>query len=157
MSLPMSLQAAPQIAGQAEAELLRLARPISFWGGVDPKTGRISDPRHPDHGREIGGKILVLPGMIGSSSSSYVMLELMAIGRAPAALVLTEPDAILALGVVVAREMDYGSIPVVVLARAQQAALESGALARIGEDGRIEILNAKVDSPQRRSGTQEAR
>ena len=153
----MTLRGEPQIAGSAEGEVLKLARPISFWGGVDPATGRISDPRHPDHDRELGGKILVLPGMIGSSSSSYVMLELMAIGRAPAALVLTEPDAILALGVVVAREMDYGSIPVVVLARAQQAALESGALARIGEDGRIEILSAKVDSPQRRSGTQEAR
>ena len=42
--------------------------------------------------------------MIGSSSSSYIMLELMSIRRAPAALVLAEPDAILGLGVVVARD-----------------------------------------------------
>ena len=151
----MSLQASPQITGRAEAELLRLAQPISFWGGVDPRTGRISDPRHPDHGREIGGKILVLPGMIGSSSSSYIMLELMAIGRAPAALVLAEPDAILALGVVVAREMAYGSIPVLVLPREQQAALESGRRARIHEDARIEVLmNA---SPHGHAGTERAR
>ena len=139
----MSLQGIPQIAGRAEGELLRLAKPISFWGGVDPATGRISDPRHPDHDRELGGKILVLPGMIGSSSSSYIMLELMAIRRAPAALVLAEPDAILGLGVVVAREMDYGSIPVLVLPRAQQAALESGAWARIEEDGRIKVLEER--------------
>jgi uncharacterized protein len=138
----MKLAAVPQIAGRAEGEILKLAQPISFWGGVDPKSGRISDPRHPDHEREIAGRILVLPGMIGSSSSSYIMLELMAIGRAPAALVLAEPDAILGLGVVVAREMAYGSIPVVVLPRAAQSALKTGARARIEEDGCLEILGA---------------
>jgi predicted aconitase with swiveling domain len=136
----MMLQATPQIAGQAESEVLALGKPISFWGGVDPKTGRVSDPRHPDHDAEIAGKILVLPGMIGSSSSSYIMLELMAIRRAPAALVLAEPDAILGLGVVVAREMNYGSIPVVVLPREHQTALRSGQRVRIDAYGRIEIL-----------------
>ncbi len=139
----MRLDAVPQIAGRAEAEILKLAHPISFWGGVDPKSGRISDPRHPDHDREIAGRILVLPGMIGSSSSSYIMLELMAIGRAPAALVLPEPDAILGLGVVVAREMKYGSIPVLILSRAKQTGLKTGAMARIDEEGRIEIFDAR--------------
>jgi predicted aconitase with swiveling domain len=139
----MRLDAVPQIAGRAEGEVLKLKQPISFWGGVDPKSGRISDPRHPDHDREIAGRILVLPGMIGSSSSSYIMLELMAIGRAPAALVLAEPDAILGLGVVVAREMDYGSIPVLVLPREKQSGLKTGARARIGEEGSIEILDAR--------------
>ncbi len=136
----MNLSTTMQIAGQAEGEILKLRKPISFWGGVDPKTGRISDPRHPDHDSGIAGKILVLPGLIGSSSSSYIMLELMSIRRAPAALVLAEPDAILALGVVVAKEMNYGSIPVVVLARDQQESLRSGQRARIGKDGRIEVL-----------------
>jgi len=137
----MTLQSLPQIAGSAEGEVLRLAKPISFWGGVDPRTGRISDPRHPDHDSDIAGRILVVPGMIGSSSSSYIMLELMAVRRAPAALVLAEPDAILGLGVVVAREMDYGSIPVVVLSREQQQGLETGRRIRIEEDGAIEILS----------------
>ncbi|MGH6931284.1 MAG: aconitase X swivel domain-containing protein [Dongiaceae bacterium] len=128
-----------QIAGTAEGPVLKLGEPISFWGGVDPTTGRISDPRHPDHGADIAGTVLVLPGMIGSSSSSYIMLELMAIGRAPAALVLPEPDAILSLGVVVAREMDYGSIPVLLLPRDRQAALATGRPARIHADGRIQL------------------
>ena len=136
----MSLQATIQIPGQAAGEVLKLGKPISFWGGVDPATGRISDPRHPDHGTEIADKILVLPGMIGSSSSSYIMLELMAIHRAPAALILAEPDAILGLGVVVAKEMNYGSIPVVVLESAQQERLQSGQRARICNDGRVEVL-----------------
>lgn len=127
------------IAGRAEAPVLRLDKPISFWGGVDPFSGRITDPRHPQHGAVIGSTVLVLPGTIGSSSSSAVMLELMAGGRAPAALILAEPDAILVLGVVVAREMGHGAIPALVVPREAQAAFAGAAHAAIAEDGRISL------------------
>ncbi len=128
-----------QVEGEARGRVLKLDKPISFWGGVDPVTGRISDPRHPNHQAELKGRVLVLPGMIGSSSSSYIMLELMAKRLAPAALVVAEPDAILGLGVVVAREMNYGSIPVLVVPREQQAALADGAEVTIGRDGTIRV------------------
>ena len=136
----VALQGEVQIAGTAEGPVLRLARPISFWGGVDQKSGRIADPRHPDHPANVKGTILVLPGMIGSSSSSYVMAELMMDGNAPAALILPEPDAILALGVMVAAEMGWGSIPVLLLPRDQQAALATGMRVAIDERGRIASL-----------------
>lgn len=129
-----------QVEGEARGRVLKLDKPISFWGGVDPVTGRISDPRHPNHQAELKGRVLVLPGMIGSSSSSYIMLELMAKRLAPAALVVAEPDAILGLGVVVAREMNYGSIPVLVVPRDQQAALVDGAEVTIGRDGSIRLV-----------------
>ena len=86
---------------------LVLAAPISFWGGVDPKTGRIADVRHPQHGEMISGKVLFLPGTIGSSSASAVLMELVHNGKAPAALILHEPDAILLLGLIVAKEMGW--------------------------------------------------
>jgi predicted aconitase with swiveling domain len=111
------------IPGEAEGPLLRLAAPISFWGGVDPETGKIADPRHPDHGRSVAGTVLAVPATIGSSSSSAVMLELLRGGHAPAALLLGAVDAILTLGVVVAREMGYGSIPVLALDAGSFAAL----------------------------------
>jgi len=116
-------QARILIAGTATGPLLRLAAPISFWGGVDPKTGTIADPRHPDHGATIAGTILAIPATIGSSSSSAVMLELLRVGQAPAALLLGTVDAILTLGVVVAGEMGYGTIPVLGLDDDQLAAL----------------------------------
>jgi predicted aconitase with swiveling domain len=90
-----------------EGEALVLTAPISFWGGVDPKTGRIADVRHPQHGENLSGRVLFLPGTIGSSSASAVLLELVHNGHAPAALVLHEPDAILLLGLIVAREMGW--------------------------------------------------
>ena len=61
----------------------------------------------PQHGETIAGTVLFLPGTIGSSSASAVLLELVHNGHAPAALVLHEPDAILLLGLIVAREMGW--------------------------------------------------
>lgn len=133
----INLRGEVQIAGTAEGPVLKLRKPISFWGGVDQKSGRIADPRHPDHPSSVKGTVLVLPGMIGSSSSSYVMAELMMDGNAPAALILPEPDAILALGVAVAAEMGWGSIPVLLLPRDRQSALETGMRVRIGANGEI--------------------
>ena len=57
------------------------------------------------------------------------MLELLARGIAPAALLLAEPDAILALGVIVGREMGYPPIPVLELSAAAQASLPEGRIA----------------------------
>ena len=90
-----------------EGEALVLTAPISFWGGVDPKSGRIADVRHPQHGESIAGRVLFLPGTIGSSSASAVLMELVHNAHAPAALVLHEPDAILLLGLIVAKEMGW--------------------------------------------------
>ena len=133
-----AIQGEVLLPGVAEGAVLKLDRPISFWGGVDPETGRISDPRHPQHDHAVGGRILVIPETIGSSSGSAVMLELIARGLAPAAVILGKPDAILILGVVVAREMGYRNPPpVLLLPLEEQAALSNGMVCRIGPEGSI--------------------
>lgn len=135
----MELTAEILIPGAAAAgECLALTAPISFWGGVDPRTGRIIDARHPQRDRNIAGTVLALPGTIGSSSASAVLLELVHAGRAPAAILMDAPDAILLLGLVVAREMGWPTPPALRLAAARQAEL-SGKRLRIGEDGRIAV------------------
>lgn len=101
--------------------ILALTHPISFWGGVDPATGRIIDARHPQNGAIVAGRVLLLPGTIGSSSASAVMLELVHAGLAPAALVLHEPDAILLLGCVVASQMGWRTPPALQVPRTVQA------------------------------------
>ncbi|MBX3569294.1 MAG: DUF126 domain-containing protein [Rhizobiaceae bacterium] len=96
------------VAGEpGEGLALVLTAPISFWGGVDPTSGRIADVRHPQHGTSIAGRVLFLPGTIGSSSASAVLLELAHNGHAPAAIVMNEPDAILLLGLIVAKQMGW--------------------------------------------------
>ena len=132
----MRLAAEALIDGAAEGEVLKLAAPVSFWGGVDPATGGITASPHPDRGAALAGRVLVLPGTMGSSGSSAVMLELLYAGHAPAALILPETDAILVLGVVVAREMGYPTIPVL---RAPAGPFETGTRARISPGGRIVV------------------
>ena len=125
------------VPGSATGPVCRLSRPISFWGGVEPTTGRIIDPRHPDCGKEIAGTVLVIPSTIGSSSSSAVMLELLRHQKAPAALVLAQVDAILTLGVIVAGEMGYPSIPVVRVGKEDLAELPEEGPVSLQEDGSL--------------------
>ena len=123
-------------ASDAHGEALVLSAPISFWGGVDPKTGRIADPRRPEAGESVAGRVLFLPGTIGSSSASAVLLELVRAGLAPAAIILHEPDAILLLGLIVAREMGWRHPPALQLDRKRHGAFD-GLYAEVHGDGRI--------------------
>jgi predicted aconitase with swiveling domain len=96
------------VAGErAKARALVLDAPVSFWGGVSPETGEIIDRRHPQSTVIISGTVLCLPGTIGSSGASSVLLELVHRGKAPAAIVMDHPDAILLLGLISAREMGW--------------------------------------------------
>lgn len=133
-----ALQAEILVAGRAgHGEALVLDEPISFWGGVDPKTGRIADVRHPQHGESIAGKVLFLPGTIGSSSASAVLLELVRNGHAPAALVMHEPDAILLLGLIVAKEMGWETPVAVRMDRDIFPKVDVDAVLSISSDGRM--------------------
>ena len=86
---------------------LRLTEPLSFWGGIDPESGRIIDANHPQVGESISGKILRMPHSRGSSSSPSVLAEALRLGTGPAAIVLDRPDPMVVLGAVVARLL-YG-------------------------------------------------
>ncbi len=138
-----TVQGSVILAGSGAGPLVVLAKPISLWGGVEPSTGRIIDPRHPDHGKDISGSVLVLRATIGSSSSSAIMLELLRQGHAPAAVVLGRVDAILTLGIIVAREMGYPAIPVIALAAEDLARLPSQGWATVSGDGGIEERGEK--------------
>lgn len=123
------------IEGEASAPLLKLESDISFWGGIDPATGVVIDSRHPQSGECVNGKVLAMNRSIGSSSGSAIVLELMRLHRGPAGIILVEPDFIVTLGAVVAREMDYGHIPVVQVGNEEFCRLAG--LVTISRDGKI--------------------
>ncbi len=109
MNLPAAQILVP---GTGSGEVLRLQADISFWGAIDPLTGRVIDRRHPQFGICIAGRIVVLRRSIGSSSGSAILMETLYRGCGPAGIILGEADQILTLGAVVAREMSYATIPV---------------------------------------------
>lgn len=88
-------------------EELTLTEPLSFWGGIDPLTGKIIDASHPQVGESITGKVLRMPYSRGSSSSPSVLAESLRLGTGPVEIVLGRPDPMVVLGSVVARLL-YG-------------------------------------------------
>ena len=114
------------------APLLKLHAPLSFWGGVDPKTGTITQGGHPERDSCISETILAIPATIGSSSSSAVLAELIRRGAAPRAILLQDVDAILVVGALVAREMDW---PTPLMAQVRVAALPETGKITVNPDG----------------------
>ena len=100
-------------AGAATGPALVLSEPLSFWGGV-ADNGTIVDVHHPDCGQSVRGRILLLPGGRGSSSSSSSLAELIRADAGPRGIVLGRSDAIVALGAIVAAELYGVRVPVVV-------------------------------------------
>lgn len=125
------------VAGIARGAALVLDEPLSFWGGIDPASGDVIDVRHPQLGANVGGRVLVMPSGRGSSSSSSVLAECVRAGTAPAAIVLAEPDPILALGAIVARELYGRAVPIVVTPALH--ARDGEELAVRAEAGRAEV------------------
>jgi predicted aconitase/predicted aconitase with swiveling domain len=138
------------VSGTAEGPIVAMHEGLSFWGGVDPATGRVIDVHHPAWGAELAGAIVLMPTSRGSCSGSGVLLELALNGRAPAALVFAEPEDTLTLGAIVAAEMFGRTVPVVRLGPDAFQALASATTARvtptaIEADGRRVSLAALPD------------
>jgi len=108
-----SLQVECLVPGTAQGWLAVLSAPLSLWGGFDLESGKVSDVNHPQHGKLIAGRILVMPGGRGSSSSSSILLESARLGVHPKAIVITDRDPILVVGALVAAELYGVSIPMV--------------------------------------------
>ena len=100
------------LAGTAEGPILATHEPLSFWGGVDPATGRIIDIHHPLHGQSIKGVVLMMPSTRGSCSGSGVLLDLALNGMAPAALIFCQSEDVVTLGALIADKMFGHPLPV---------------------------------------------
>jgi predicted aconitase with swiveling domain len=130
------------VAGEGRGPALVLDEPLSFWGGVDPQTGRVIDVHHPQLGATMTGRVLVMPSGRGSSSSSSVLVESIHAGTGPVAIVMREPDPIIALGAIVVRELFGTRFPVVVVDEATYRSLRNDAIVVV----RASDAGAVVDS-----------
>src|SRR5881392_3980615 len=127
------------VRGRARGTAVVLEEPLSLWGGIDVGTGRVIDVRHPQHGVLLAGRIVVMPSGRGSSSSSSVLAEAVRLGTAPAAIVLAEPDQIVALGAIVAQELYGRTLPVV--------AIDPDAYPAIDDALDVRILGSTITTP----------
>lgn len=134
-----TIAAHPLVSGTASGAVLKLAEPLSLWGGLEPTTGEITDRRHPQSGEIVTGRILVMPSGRGSSSASSILLEAVRLHTAPAAIITAEVDGILALGAVVARELYDSAPPLLVVNADDYARLSDSRQVTINAEGCIEF------------------
>jgi predicted aconitase with swiveling domain len=99
--------------GIGKGPLLVSPAPISFLSGVDPETGIIVEKGHPLKGTCIAGKVLAFPFGKGSTVGSYVLYALSQNGHAPAAIINSEAEAIIATGAIISQipMIDRISVP----------------------------------------------
>jgi len=88
--------------GKARGEAIVSRAPMSFYGGIDPKTGVVIEKGHELGGQCVKDKILVFPQGKGSTVGSYVIYGLKKNGVSPAAIVNKETETIVATGVILA-------------------------------------------------------
>jgi len=88
--------------GTGTGELLVSSEPISFLSGVNPETGTVVEQGHPLEGQSIAGRVLAFPYGKGSTVGSYVIYALKQNGLAPAAIINTETEPIIAVGAIIA-------------------------------------------------------
>ncbi|MFX1302889.1 MAG: DUF126 domain-containing protein [Promethearchaeota archaeon] len=97
----MKLEGRKIYKGTAKAEAIVTNDGISFYGGVDPDTGKVVEVGHELEGQSVTGKVLVFPTGKGSTVGSYTMYRMKKNNMAPAAIVNKQIDTIVAVGCII--------------------------------------------------------
>ena len=87
--------------GNTEGLSLVTDQPISFYGGVDPDSGKIIERGHELSGESVKGRVLVFPHGKGSTVGSYILYRLSKNGKAPSAIINEECETIVAVGAII--------------------------------------------------------
>jgi uncharacterized protein len=114
--------------GRGKGPLLVSPVPLSFLSGVDPASGIIVEKGHPLQGECITGKVLAFPYGKGSTVGSYVLYALSQNGHAPAAIINTEAEPIIATGAII------GGIPMIDRIEIPMSRLRSGVQVLVNGD-----------------------
>jgi predicted aconitase with swiveling domain len=103
MSDALEVRGRGVVKGFAQGEALVADAMLSFWGEVDPVTGRVIAVGHPLEGQTLRGRVLVIRSTKGSSATPMVLQLAQLEGNAPAAFINVEVDGLAALGCIVNR------------------------------------------------------
>lgn len=130
------LRGRPVVKGRAEGPALVADATLSFWGEVDPVSGKVIGKGHPLEGQSLAGRVLVIRSTRGSSATPMVLNLAKLEGVAPAAFLNVEVDSLAALGAIVNR------IPLVTeLEQDPFQVIRSGDYVVVdGEAGLVEII-----------------
>ena len=87
--------------GTGEGLALVSHEPISFFGGVNPDTGTITEKGHELEGTSVKDTVLIFPHGKGSTVGSYTLYRMKKNGVAPRAIINSESEPIVAVGAII--------------------------------------------------------
>jgi predicted aconitase with swiveling domain len=137
------------VSGQARAPALVTAQALNLtaafskppnlirrWNGV------IQDRLHELYKQDVAGKVLIFPQCIGSTYTGMILLEVIARGRGPAAMVVQNADSLLVSGALLAEVWLARKVPLVEVGAADIfSAIRTGDLVEVdGETGIVRVL-----------------
>src|SRR5262245_56995183 len=94
------------------ARILVLEKAWNIWGGLDPQSGNITDPHHPQCGSSISGRVIALPGTSGSSSGAAILVESVRVGKGPVGAILPKADMVIEVAALLAEELYGAGFPI---------------------------------------------
>lgn len=98
----MKLKGRKVSSGKAEGEAVVYNGPFSMLGDLDPRTGRVPVRGHKIEGQSLTNKIFVFTTGKGSTGGPYVAYRAKQLGNAPAGMICTECEPVIALGAIMA-------------------------------------------------------
>ena len=118
--------------GTVEGEAIVTKDGISFYGGVDPETGKVVESGHELEGQSITGKVFVFPTGKGSTVGSYTLYRMKKNNMAPVAIVNKEIDTIIAVGCIISEIPCVDKIDI--------TSIKSGQIVNVnGSEGTVEV------------------
>jgi uncharacterized protein len=120
--------------GMVQGTALVTSMSISFFGGVDPDTGRVVEKGHELFGESIAGKILVFPSGKGSTVGSYTLYRLKKTSLAPLAILNAECETITAVGCIIGEIPCIDHLPIGQFQTGMQLMVD-------GENGSVEVVD----------------
>jgi len=126
------------VAGSASGLALLLDEPLSFWGGFDPRNGKIIDVHHPQFGTRTAGSVMFIPESRGSAGTPGAIAESLRNGNGPAAFVLAKTDLKISVGVMVANRLYNLDVPVIEISLSLMNQVSNGDEIQINLEGLID-------------------
>ena len=126
------------MAGSASGLALLLDEPLSFWGGFDPRDGKIIDVHHPQFGTRTAGSVMFIPESRGSAGTPGAIAEALRNGTGPAAFMLGSRDVNICVGVMVANRLYNLDVPVIEISQSLIRQVSNGDEIRIDREGLID-------------------
>jgi predicted aconitase with swiveling domain len=122
----MRLEGRVVYQGRAQGESLVTSMGISFFGGIDPESGRVVERGHELEGCSIAGKVLVFPAGKGSTVGSYTLYRLKQARLAPAAIVNARCETITAVGCIIAEIPCVDQVAIELIPTGRRAVIDGG-------------------------------